>query len=138
MVGSLLPNTQCSRFSSFQGAINSWSIVKSDHDDESKRPISLCLSAIKESMFEGILYTHVTIGVAHINVRICTQSPRIDSNNSMVNRPYKGHTLFVTYFCSHLFPRSIKGGREDQGHLSTMNLERSFNACNHPLHALIV
>ncbi len=59
--------------------------MKSFHDDENKRPISLCLSAIKESMFEGFLYTHVTIGVAHINVKICTQLPKIDSNNSIVN-----------------------------------------------------
>jgi hypothetical protein len=69
--------------------------MKLVHDDERKRPSSFCLIVIKEAIFEGFLYTRVTIGATHINVRICTHSLQIDNNNfNMVDRPYEG-TLFL-------------------------------------------
>jgi len=88
--------------------------MKLVHDDERKIPSSFCLIATKETMFEGFLYTHVTIGATHINVRICTHLSGINNNHfNMVDRPYEGTLFLQSNFCTHLFPRRIKGRRDD-------------------------
>jgi hypothetical protein len=59
---------------------------------------------------------------------------RIDDNNlNMVNWPYEGTLILQSKFCPHLFLRRIEGGRDDPRPFITMDLERYYHACNHPL-----